>query len=117
VPVLEAPPIRAAGETEEPDSAAAVMVRMAFRVIVPYEPDMVALAFAATGLVVTLKVPLVAPAGMVRLGGTCAAALLLESAICTPPAGAAAPRLAVAVEDTPPLTEVGFNVIDEKVTD
>jgi len=51
---------------------------------------MVADVDAATALVVTLKVALVAPAGTVTLAGTVTAALLLESVdLRAPPAGAA----------------------------
>ena len=42
----------------------------------------------ATALVATLKVALVAPAATVTLAGTLAAALLLASVTCAPPAGA-----------------------------
>ena len=72
---------------------------------------------AATALVVTVKVALVAPAGTVTpLDGTLAAAmLLLESVTWAPPAGAGPLRVTVPVEDCkPPTTLVGFSVSDER---
>ena len=70
---------------------------------------------AATALVFTVKVALVAPTGTVRLEGTVAAALLLESATCAPPAGAGPLNVTVPVEDcAPPMTLVGFMVTEER---
>ena len=71
---------------------------------------------AATALVVTVKVALVAPAGTVTLEGTLAAAiLLLESVTWAPPAGAGPLRITVPVEDcTPPTTLVGFSASEER---
>jgi hypothetical protein len=73
---------------------------------------------AVTALVLTVKVALVAPAASVTLEGTLAAAvLLLESATCAPPAGAAPLNVTVPVEDcVPPITLVGLSVSDESVT-
>src|SRR2546428_14117870 len=70
-----------------------------------------------TGLVLTVKVPLVAPAGTVTLEGTVAApVLLLESRTCAPPAGAGPFSVTVPVEDcAPPTTLVGLSVSDERV--
>ena len=64
----------------------------------------------------TVKLALPAPAGMVTVAGTLAALLLLESATCAPPDGAAALRVTVPVDDcAPPVTLVGFNVSEETV--
>src|SRR5216683_6631850 len=69
---------------------------------------------AATALVFTVKAALVAPTGTVRLEGTLAAALLLESATCPPPAGAGPLNVTVPVEDcAPPVTFVGFSASEE----
>ena len=68
---------------------------------------------AATALVFTGKVALVAPAGTATLEGTLAAPLLLESAICAPPAGAGPLSVTVPVEELPPVTLVGFSVSEE----
>jgi hypothetical protein len=79
---------------------------------------MVTAVDAVTALVLTVNVALVAPAATVTLEGTLAAAvLLLESATCTPPAGAAPLNVTVPVEDcVPPITLVGLSVNDESVT-
>jgi hypothetical protein len=78
---------------------------------------MVTAVDAVTALVLTVNVALVAPATTVTLEGTVAAAvLLLESATCAPPAGAAPLNVTVPVEDcVPPITLVGFSVSDERV--
>ena len=70
---------------------------------------MVAVAPAATAVVVTVNVPLDCPAGIVMLPGTDAALLLLDRVISTPPAGAGLPSVAVPVEGLPPVTEAGDN--------
>ena len=70
---------------------------------------------AATALVLTVKVALVAPAGTAKLEGTLAAPLLLESATCAPPAGAAPLNVTVPVEEFPPVTLVGFSDTDDRV--
>ena len=78
---------------------------------------MVTAVDVATALVLTVNVPLLAPAGTVTLDGTWAAAvLLLESATVAPPAGAAPLNVTVPVEDcVPPTTLVGFRESDERV--
>jgi hypothetical protein len=71
---------------------------------------------AATALVLTVNVALVAPAATVTLAGTLAAVvLLLESVICAPPAGAAPLNVTVPVEAFPPVMLVGFSDSDERV--
>ena len=71
---------------------------------------------AATALVLTVNVALVAPAATVTLDGTLAAVvLLLESATGAPPAGAAPLSVTVPVEEFPPLTLVGFSATEERV--
>jgi hypothetical protein len=77
---------------------------------------MVTVVDAATALVPTGNVALVAPAATVTLEGTLAAAvLLLESATCAPPDGAAPLSVTVPVEEFPPVTLVEFSVIEERV--
>jgi len=81
-----------------------------------YEAEIVAEVDMRTIDVFTVKVALVLPAGTVTLEGTLAAALLLESVTCAPPAGAAPLSVTVPVDDcTPPTTLVGFNVSEETV--
>ena len=61
-----------------------------------------------------MNVALVAPAATVTLAGTRAAVvLLLESATCAPPVGAAALSVTVPVDEFPPTTLVGFSVSDD----
>ena len=63
-----------------------------------------------TGMVVTVKVAVVAFAAIVTLTGTVAsAALLLDSLTTAPPTGAGPVSVTVPVDATPPRTEVGFN--------
>lgn len=72
--------------------------------------------FAATGVVVIVKVVLVLPGAMVTLVGTCATdVLLLCSATTAPPAGAAPVNVTVPVELAPPRTVVGLLVIAERL--
>ena len=72
---------------------------------------------AVTGLVLTVKAAVVAPAGTATLEGTLAAPLLLESATCAPPAGAGPLSVTVPVEEFPPVTLVGVSESDERETD
>jgi hypothetical protein len=61
---------------------------------------MVTEVVAGTDKVATVKVAVVLPAATVTEAGTVAAALLLESEIDTPPAGAALFNVTIPVEDT-----------------
>ena len=71
---------------------------------------------AATALVLTVNVALVAPAATVTLDGTLAAVvLLLESPTVAPPAGAGPLSVTVPVEEFPPVTLVGLTVNEEGV--
>ena len=66
-----------------------------------------------TGLVVTAKVAVVAPAGTVTVVGTWAAAVIeLDNAIAAPPAGAGPLSVTVPVDGVPPTTEVGISVTE-----
>src|SRR5260370_1180031 len=72
---------------------------------------------AATALVPTVNVALVAPAATATLDGTLAAAvLLLDSATTAPPDGAAPLKVTVPGEEFPPVTLVGFSESDERET-
>jgi hypothetical protein len=71
---------------------------------------------AATALVLTVNVALVAPAATVTLEGTLAVVvLLLESATWAPPAGAGPLSVTVPVEDCAPTTLIGISVNEESV--
>src|SRR5271167_4748015 len=71
---------------------------------------------AATGLVVTVKVAVVAFAATVTLGGTCAAAVLLLDRVTTaPPPGAGPFNVTVPVDVLPPNTDAGLTLTEETV--
>ena len=76
---------------------------------------MVAEVTAETALVVTVNVAIVAPERTVRLLGTCANVLLLDSVTIAPPAGAALLSVTVPVEELPPCTLVGFRTTEVRV--
>src|SRR2546421_141319 len=72
---------------------------------------------AATALVLIVEVAVGLAARSGRVGGTMAAALLLESVTCAPPAGASPLSVTVPVDDCfPPVTLVGFNLSEETAT-
>ena len=76
----------------------------------PYTPVIVTDAGAATAMVVTVKLALVAPAATVPLAGTPASAvLLLDSATTAPPVGAALVNVTLPCDVLPPVTLVGFS--------
>ena len=77
---------------------------------------MVTAVEAATALVVTVNVALVALAGTVTLPGTVAAELLLDSVTCAPPAGAGPLSVTVPVgENVPPVTLEAFRVNADRI--
>lgn len=81
-----------------------------------YEAPIVEEVEISTREVSTVKVVLVAPAGMVTLDGTLAAELLLESVILAPPEGAGALSVTAPVDDSsPPTTLDGLRVSEVTV--
>jgi len=81
-----------------------------------YDAEIVAEVEKRTMDVFTVKVALVAPAGMVTLASTVATAvLLLERETRAPPVGAGPLSLTLPVEGDPPLTLVGFSVSEVRV--
>ena len=78
---------------------------------------MVTAVEAATGLVLTGKVALVAPAATVTLPATVATArLLLDSVTCAPPSGAGPLSVTVLVgEDVPPVTLEALRVSEDRI--
>ena len=80
-----------------------------------YVPLIVDEAFAPTATVVTVKVPVVAPAATDAVAGTVAAALVELREIEEPPVGAGPLIVTVPAELVPPTTEVGFRVTDVSV--
>ncbi|HEV8636851.1 MAG TPA: hypothetical protein VG370_21745 [Chloroflexota bacterium] len=125
VPCADAPPATLVGLTDTAESAAAgggggagVTVSDAVLVAPPNAPVIVTGVDAPTALVVTVNVALVAPAAIVTLAGTlAAAALLLESDTAAPPLGAAALKVTVPVEELPPTTLVGLTVTAASAAD
>ena len=110
VPVLAVPPVTDVGFNATVLSTGAVIPRDADWLTPPSVAVIVLDVFAATAVVFTVKVAVVAPAATVTLAGTVADALLDASVTTKPPAGAAADKVTVPVLDTPPATDVGFNV-------
>ena len=88
-PTAAFPPLTADGLMFTLEICGAVTVRSAFAAVPLDEAVIVADVFAETATVVIVNVALVAPSATVTLAGTPADALLLVSAITTPPAGAA----------------------------
>jgi hypothetical protein len=114
VPVEEVPPVTLVGLSETLEGSGALTVRFADFVAPLNSPEMVDVVLAATGVVVTVNVALVAPAATVTLAGTVAAAvLLLVRATTAPPAGAALLNVTVPVEDAPPVTVAGLTDTEE----
>jgi hypothetical protein len=65
----------------------------------------------ATGMVVTVNVPVVALAATGTFAGTVAAdVLLLASVTVTPPVGAGPLSVTVPVDEVPPVTVAGFKL-------
>jgi hypothetical protein len=112
VPVDPAPPGTVVGLSVSELSTAAVTVRLAV-CVEPNVAEMVAEALVDTGLVVTVKVAVVALPGTVTLAGTCAAAVLVLDSVTTAPAAGAGPlRVTVPVDEVPPSTEAGFKLTE-----
>jgi hypothetical protein len=107
VPLEVAPPLMVVGFRATAVTIGGLTVNVAD--CAPEEMDGV---FAvATGSVVTVKVPLVAPAAMVAVAGTVAEVVSLEATgTVNPPVGAGPLMVTVPVEGVPPMTAVGFTL-------
>jgi len=91
-------------------------VKVAFLVVPRYVPEIVDVVRTVTGLVVTVKVVLLDPPGIVAVTGTWATVVLLLLREITAPDGGAAPfSVRVPVEDVPPVTLVGFKISELNV--
>jgi hypothetical protein len=89
--------------------AAGVTVRLAALLVPPRPAAIVTDVVVLTGVVVTVNVALVAPAGTVTVVGTDAAALLLDKLTAVDADGAAL-KVTVPVAVPPPATDGGLSV-------
>ena len=78
---------------------------------------MVAEVELPTREVVTGKVALVAPSGMITLSGTCAEVLLLERNAADPPGGDGMLRVTVPTDELPPFTADGLRLTADTPSD
>lgn len=108
VPVEPAPPATVLGASDSELNTGAVTVTVADFSDPPLLAVIVTGVADATGIVETLNVAFVAPAGTVTLEGTAAAEELLEERdTTTPPAYAGAVRVTVPCTVLPPTVEFG----------
>jgi hypothetical protein len=77
----------------------------------------VTLVVLVTGVVATVNVALLVPAGTVTLAGTDTAVELSPSDTATPPPGAAALNVTVPVAEVPPTAVVGLTLNAESVAE
>ena len=95
--------------------AVALIVRAAVVVFVFNVAVIVAVRGLPTTTVFTVNVVEVEPAGTTTVAGTVADELDEEIPTVSPPAGAALLIVRVAVEETPPITVVGFRASETSV--
>src|SRR5579871_5785007 len=112
-PVAVTPPLTELGATVN-EASRGSRVRVADRWTLPSVAVIVAVVRVVTALVLTVKVALVLPAGIVtlELEPTVAAWLLLARVTLIPPVGAGLSRVTVPVLDAPSATIVGLSVSD-----
>jgi hypothetical protein len=110
VPCDEAPPMTLVGLSVIDTNLGALTVKSDSFVNPLNEADMPIVLVVITDEVATVKAALLAPAGIVTLGGVVAMdGLLLASVTRVPSAGAGRVRVIVACEELPPITDVGVN--------
>jgi len=93
--------------------AGGVTASDAVAVTPPNDAEMVSDVGVVTVCVVTVNVAVLLPEGTITLGGTVAAALLLDSVTEAPPAGAAALSVTVPPADVPLVTLAGLTVTED----
>lgn len=112
VPVADVPPPTVTGEMLRPVSVGGLTVRFICLLIPSAAPVIATDVGWLTGLVMTVKVAPVAPAGTMTDVGTAATAVFaLVSDTATPSSGAGVLNVIVPVAITPPATVVGLMVI------
>jgi hypothetical protein len=114
-PVEELPPVTVAGFKLREANVAGEMVSVADWEAPPRDPAMFAAVWVLTPDVLTVNVALFCPAATVTVLGTVAAELPLDKETAVPPGPAGPLRVAVPVEELPPVTEAGFKLIEAKV--
>ena len=112
VPVEELPPTTVVGFRVRPESAGGVTVSEAVRVVPLYVADIVTVVELEVGALVTEKLAVLAFAATVTLAGVAVTELLSERFTTIPPAGAAAFRVTVPVDEFPPAMLVGLMLTD-----
>jgi hypothetical protein len=119
VPVAAVPPVTPLGLTlREERLGARITVRVASWVVPPYVAEIVTPMDAATKLVDTVNVALVAPAASITLLGTVAAAGSLLASRTTAALASAGPiNVTVPIEEVPASTLVGLRINDDRVVD
>jgi len=110
VPVDVAPPVTVLGFSDTDETVGAVMAKAALAEVAFTDAVMFAVAFAATGVVETVNVPVVAPPAIVAVPPTVADVLSEANVIVRPAAGAAELIVIVPVDDVPPTTVAGLSV-------
>jgi len=105
------------GITDTEATAGSAMTVTVVVTLVPFENAVIVpCVVAATKFVVTGKVAVVDPAGMLTLAGTKAGEPLVQRSTVTPPAGAGTVRVTVPVVESPATTAVGLTATEETVT-
>lgn len=107
VPCDATPPTTEVGLSATAVSVGALTARFTVCAVLCAVALIAAVLFVVTPSVVTVKVPVVAPAAIVSVAGRVALASLEVRATVAPPAGAALVRVTVPVEVAPPSTDVG----------
>lgn len=107
VPVDALPPITVVGDKLSPMSVGGLIVNVPVTDLPLTVAVIVEVVFAATGVALTVKVPLDEPAGTVKLVGTVALDELELNATDNPAVGAGKVSDTVPVELLPPISDVG----------
>jgi len=110
VPSTDDPPTTEVGLIDRPVRTGGLIVKDAVGAPFPVPAVTVAVVAVPTGVVVTVKVPVVAPAATVAVAGTVPEGLLELRAMAMPPLGAGPLIVTVPVELVPPVTVVGVSV-------